>query len=53
MPLFPPIDQWEALLFPLQPMTAHSLSRRVRDIVPVISVHTGIYPSKVTRTSGP
>jgi hypothetical protein len=33
MPVFPPIDQWGALPFPLQPMTPHSLSRRVRDIV--------------------
>jgi hypothetical protein len=33
MPLFPPIDQWGALPFPLQPMTPHSLSRRVRDIL--------------------
>jgi hypothetical protein len=33
MPVFPPIDQWGALPFPLQPMTPHSLSRRVRDIL--------------------
>ena len=33
MSLFPPIDQWGALPFPLQPLTPHSLSRRVRDIL--------------------
>jgi hypothetical protein len=33
VPLFPPIDQWGALPFPAQPLTAHSLSRRVRDIL--------------------
>jgi len=33
VPVFPPIDQWGALPFPLQPMTPHSLSRRVRDIL--------------------
>jgi hypothetical protein len=32
-PLFPPIDQWGALPFPLQPLTPHSLSRRVRDLL--------------------
>jgi hypothetical protein len=32
-PLFPPIDQWGALPFPSQPLTPHSLSRRVRDIL--------------------
>jgi len=30
--LFPPIDQWGALPFPSQPLTPHSLSRRVRDL---------------------
>ena len=33
VPLFPPIDQWGALPFPLQPLTPHSLSRRVRDLL--------------------
>jgi hypothetical protein len=33
VPLFPPIDQWGALPFPAQPLTVHSLSRRVRDIL--------------------
>ena len=33
VPLFPPIDQWGALPFPSQPLTPHSLSRRVRDIL--------------------
>ena len=33
VPLFPPIDQWGALPFPLQRLTPHSLSRRVRDIL--------------------
>jgi len=31
--LFPPIDQWGALPFPSQPLTPHSLSRRVRDLI--------------------
>ena len=33
VPVFPPIDQWGALPFPLVPMTPHSLSRRVRDLL--------------------
>ena len=33
VPLFSPIDQWGALPFPSQPLTPHSLSRRVRDIL--------------------
>jgi hypothetical protein len=33
VPVFPPIDQWGALPFPLQHLTPHSLSRRVRDIL--------------------
>jgi hypothetical protein len=33
VPLFPPIDQWGALPFPSQPLTPHSLSRRVRDVL--------------------
>ena len=33
VPLFPPIDQWGALPFPSQPLTPHSLSRRVRDML--------------------
>ena len=32
-PLIPPINQWGALPFPLEPMTPHSLSQRVRDIL--------------------
>lgn len=32
-PLFPPINQWGALPFPMEPMTPHSLSQRVRDIL--------------------
>jgi hypothetical protein len=32
-PLFPPINQWGALPFPLESMTPHSLSQRVRDIL--------------------
>ena len=32
-PLFPPINQWGALPFPLEPLTPHSLSQRVRDIL--------------------
>jgi hypothetical protein len=32
-PLFPSINQWGALPFPLEPMTPHSLSQRVRDIL--------------------
>ena len=33
VPLLPPIDQWGALPFPLQRLTPHSLSRRVRDLL--------------------
>ena len=33
VPVFPPIDHWGAPPFPLQPLTAHSLSRRVRDLL--------------------
>jgi hypothetical protein len=33
VPLFPPIDQWGALPFPSQPLTPHSLSRRMRDVL--------------------
>ncbi len=33
VPLFAPIDQWGALPFPSQPLTPHSLSRRVRDVL--------------------
>ena len=32
-PLLPPIDQWGYLPFPLQPLSPHSLSRRVRDLL--------------------
>jgi len=32
-PLLPPIDQWGYLPFPVQRLTAHSLSRRVRDLL--------------------
>ena len=32
-PLLPPIDQWGYLPFPLQQLTPHSLSRRVRDLL--------------------
>jgi hypothetical protein len=31
--LFPPIDQWGAMPFPSRPLTPHSLSRRVRDLL--------------------
>ena len=33
VPLLPPIDQWGALPLPLQRLSPHSLSRRVRDIL--------------------
>jgi hypothetical protein len=33
VPVFPPIDQWGALPIPLVPMTPHSLSGRVRDLL--------------------
>jgi len=33
VPLLPPIDQWGYLPFPLQRLTPHSLSRRVRDLL--------------------
>ena len=33
VPLFPPIDQWGALPVPLRPLSPHSLSRRVRDLL--------------------
>jgi hypothetical protein len=33
VPLFPPIDQWGALPFPVQQLSPHSLSRRVGDIL--------------------
>ena len=33
VPLFPPIDQWGLLPFPLQTLTPHSLSRRVQDLL--------------------
>ena len=33
MPLLPPIDQWGALPLPLQRLSPHSLSRRVRDLL--------------------
>ena len=33
VPLFPPIDPWGALPFPSQPLTPHSLSRLVRDLL--------------------
>ena len=32
-PLHPPIDQWAHLPFPLQRLTPHSRSRRVRDLL--------------------
>lgn len=32
-PLFPPITQWGAVPFPLQHLTPHSLSQRVRDVL--------------------
>jgi hypothetical protein len=33
VPLLPPIDQWGALPLPLQRLSPHSLSRRVRDML--------------------
>jgi hypothetical protein len=33
VPLLPPIDQWGYVPFPLQRLTPHSLSRRVRDLL--------------------
>jgi len=33
VPLLPPIDQWGALPLPLQRLSSHSLSRRVRDLL--------------------
>ena len=33
VPLLPPIDQWGALPLPLQRLSPHSLSRRVRDLL--------------------
>ena len=33
VPLVPPIDQWGALPLPLQRLSPHSLSRRVRDLL--------------------
>ena len=33
VPLLPPIDQWGYLPFPVQRLTPHSLSRRVRDLL--------------------
>ena len=33
MPLLPPIDQWGYVPFPVQRLTPHSLSRRVRDLL--------------------
>jgi len=33
VPLLPPIDQWGALPLPLQHLSPHSLSRRVRDLL--------------------
>ena len=33
VPLLPPIDQWGALPLPLQRLSAHSLSRRARDLL--------------------
>jgi hypothetical protein len=33
VPLLPPIDQWGALPLPLQRLSAHSLSRRARDML--------------------
>jgi hypothetical protein len=33
VPLLPPIDQWGYVPFPVQRLTPHSLSRRVRDLV--------------------
>jgi len=32
-PLLPPMDQWGYEPFPVQPLTPHSLSRRVRDLL--------------------
>jgi hypothetical protein len=33
VPLLPPIDQWGYIPFPVQRLTPHSLSRRVRDLL--------------------
>ena len=33
VPLLPPIDQWGYVPFPVQRLTPHSLSRRVRDVL--------------------
>ena len=33
VPLLPPIDQWGYVPFPVQRLTPHSLSRRVRDLL--------------------
>jgi hypothetical protein len=33
VPLLPPIDQWGYVPFPMQRLTPHSLSRRVRDLL--------------------
>jgi hypothetical protein len=33
VPLLPPIDQWGYVPFPIQRLTPHSLSRRVRDLL--------------------
>lgn len=33
VPLLPPIDQWGYVPFPVQGLTPHSLSRRVRDLL--------------------
>jgi len=33
VPLLPPIDQWGALPLPLQRLSPHSLSRRIRDLL--------------------
>ncbi|HZM66213.1 MAG TPA: hypothetical protein VFC16_07930, partial [Nakamurella sp.] len=33
VPLLPPIDQWGALPLPMQRLSPHSLSRRVRDLL--------------------
>jgi hypothetical protein len=33
VPLLPPIDQWGYVPFPVQRLTPHSMSRRVRDLL--------------------
>ena len=41
VPVFPPIDQWGSLPFPLRALTQHSLSGRVHDLLGVIWLRIG------------